>query len=461
MLLAPSVDELRSSMLVGRLSNDQFCTFWRRAAAQAHLRGNLKTLRILLELLHQAPAAQTQLGQLLDHQYTGILLLSEGVFDQALSHFQQQRLIAENDLDITEIALAQLDLAQANLYLLNLEEAQDCLQKAEYWAGTSPEPALLVKTLNRQAELAAYRHQTNQSIEKATGALNLARQSHLRLDQAQALNWLGINWMYRRKLEQAEEALREALRLYQTVRNPLGQAETLLNLARLQLKRENEVAANKAVDESLAIMKRLENRLGIAQALYHKTLVLYRSGQSRAALPWAVQAVEARKQQSEPTRQAQAVSLLAQIYSSLGREKEALACHLRVIHLHGPDHTTPQWIELLVNAGDYLLGSKAEQPGSQRYWQQAVQSYRYVIRFIESQENLNYLAPMLGRMARGLLKLGGMYEVPEAIRCYHLQLKLLGDIDSVFFPPEEAIAQRAEALTGLQVCTSLLRRYQS
>jgi hypothetical protein len=64
-------------------------------------------------------------------------------------------------------------------------------------------------------------------------------------------------------------------------------------------------------------------------------------------------------------------------------------------------------------------------------------------------------------MARGLLKLGGMAEVPEAIRYYNLQLRLLGDIDAPYFPPEEAIAQRASALTGLQVCASLLRRHQN
>ncbi len=458
LLLAPALPELRNALTSGRLSDEQFCNFWRRSAAQADLRGKLDLLAQLLQLLDEAPARTTDWGNLLSHQYSGLLRLNEGSFERALYHFQLQRQFAERLFDPTELALAHLDLAQANLYMLNLNETREQLQQAEYWAGASHEPALQVMTLNRQAELAAYQHLTAHSIEIATQGLELARQHRLRLEQAFALNWLGINWMYQRRLDRSEETLREALRLRQTIRDELGRAETLMNLSRLYLKLNDFTAANKAVDESLDIMSGLNNRLGIAQALYTKTVVLYRAGQTEVALEWAIKSVKARVQQGEPTRVAQAFSLLGQIYENLGNRQQALACHLRVLRLHRPGQTTPQWIELLVRASDFLLTTDRKEEHSAEYWKQAIDSYRLTMEFIERNANLNYLAPVLGRMARALLKLDGFGAIPEAGRCYQLQLMLLGDIDAVFFRPEEAIAMRAEALTGLQICASLLRR---
>jgi hypothetical protein len=44
------------------------------------------------------------------------------------------------------------------------------------------------------------------------------------------------------------------------------------------------------------------------------------------------------------------------------------------------------------------------------------------------------------------------------MRCFRLQLNLLGDIASPFFEPEDAISLRAQAVNGLQICAALLRR---
>lgn len=460
LLLAPSLLELQNAVATGRLTAEQFCNFWRRTATQAHLRGNSDLLRQLLQLLNQAPAHATTWGQLLSHQYNGLLLLSEGSFNRALYHFQMQRQQAAKLSDPTELALANLDLAQVALYTFNLSEVQARLEETTHWARQSGEPALVVKTLNRQAELAAYQHQTEVSLAKAQQALTLAVQHRFRLEQAFALNWLGVGRMYRRELDSSEQAFRDALRLRQTVRDTLGQAETLTNLSRLHLKRGDRLAALKAVDGSLALMQQLKNHFGIARALYHKAMLLHKEGQFEEALVWARQEVDIRTQQGEPTRLAQASSTLAQIYTSLHQPAEALACHQRVLELHRGEYVTPQWIELLVGAADYLLRTNEAEVGSAFYWRQAFSAYRAALGIIERNENLRYLAPVLGRMARALIKLNGFEALPEAMRCYRLQLSLLGDMDDSFFPINEAIAQRAEALTGLQVCASLQRRQQ-
>jgi hypothetical protein len=110
--------------------------------------------------------------------------------------------------------------------------------------------------------------------------------------------------------------------------------------------------------------------------------------------------------------------------------------------------------------GDYLLQlhQGSDQENISGYWQEALQCYRAAIVIIENNSELYYLAPLLGKMAWALLKLEGLAGLNEAMRCFRLQLNLLGDIASPFFEAEDAIIQRAQAVNGLQICAALLRR---
>ena len=461
LLLAPSFEELQNAATAGRMASEQFCNFWRKAAAQAQLRGNLASLRKLLQLLGGSPAVKTVWGRLLFHQYRGLLLLSEGHFDQAFSELLAQRQVAWDLADATELALANLELAQASLQIFHLDPARQYLTDAAHWAKLVNEPLLQVRLLNLQANLVGQQHQTEQSLDLAQQALALAQQHRFRLEQAIALHRIGINLMYHRDWEGAEKAIRDALRLRQTVRDPLGQAEALLSLGNLQLRHAQPEAAVQSVNAGLAMMEKLENPFGIAQALYQKAQLLLKNRQFEEALPWAIKAVELRLQQGEPTRLAQAFSQLAQLYIRQGQNLAALNSHLKVLELYNPENSNPQWVEVLVDAGDYLLRMELPDIDSKQYWQQSFDAYKAAISIIEHNQNLYYLSPVLGRMARALLKLDALDAIPEATRCYQIQLSLLGDIDSLNIPAEEAIAQRAEALTGLQVCASLTRRRQA
>ncbi len=461
LLLAPSLQELQNAAKSGRLTDEQFCNFWRKAASQASLRNKRELLTRLLDLLDGSAARQSQWGRLLFHQYSGLLFLSEGQFSKANTELLAQRQMAWDLADATELALANLELAHSSLQIFHLEQAEGFLKDAAHWIGVGGEPALQVKLLNRRAELAGQQHLTTTSLKLARHALALARQYRFRLEQATAWHRIGINLMHHRDWEGSEQALRDCLRLRQTVRDQYGQAETLLSLANLQMRISQPDAALQSINAALSIMEKLANPFGIAQAIYLKAVLLYKNGQSQAALSWAIKTVEMRLRQGEPTRLAQSFSNLARIYAELGQTQQALISQLKVLELYRPAITNPQWVELLVEAGDYLLRQPPAQGDLQQYWHKSFEAYRTAIEIIEHHQNLFYLAPVLGRMARALLKLDGFDAIPEAIHCYELQLNLLGDIDSPTVPVEEAIAQRAEALTGLQVCASLLRRRQT
>lgn len=449
---------LRRALAEANLSEAEFCRLWGEAAANFTLRCNVIGLKLLLILLRSAPAYNNLPGQLLFEEYNGLIALLEGQTDKALVHFEQQLAQARWLVEPFEIVKATLNLALAYLTEFRLDQVHETLTTARHIIGEQPNPALLVKILNREAELAAYQHRTALSVEKAEQALALARQHELPLEEAFALNWLGLNWMYWREMSRAERYLLESLRVRQQRRDVLGRAETLISLSRLYFKNNEAVLTNNCADGGLAIMRQLKNRPGIAQGLYWKAAVLYRSGQPENALPLAMEAVEIRLELDEATKLAEAFSLLGQIYAVLDNPKLALFCHRRVLELHQPQHNTPQWIEPLTATGDYLLRVQESDPESRLDWERGLTSFRLAIEIIERYEDLYYLAPALGRMARGLLRLAGLKGIVEAQRCYRLQLTLLGSMDETYFPTAEAIAQRAEALTGLQICASLLRR---
>ncbi len=456
---AYSFAALRDALEYGTLGQNDFCRYWRESAAQSYQMGNLIALRLLLQLMEKAPAMQSKLGQLLFNEYNGLILMLEGNFDKAAYYFQQQQRLAQALVDLLEIVRANINLAQNGLYEFQLKAVEGWLQEATQLAELSGNQQLIIQCLNWRAELDAYRHLTDQCIEKASLAVSLARYYKLPSEEADALDCLGSSLIYRREWAQSEQALLAAIRLHRDTRNAVGRARSLSNLSRLYIKRGSFELASNTLDGSLAIFSQLKARPALAEVYLHKATLLYRSGHFNEALDWARQSLEIRLELGEPTRLAEAFSLVAQIYAGLGQEKYALMGHLRVLELYYPGVYNLQWIKPLTEASDYLIYMRDNDPQENtRNWQQALAGYRAAIDIIELHKDLRYLAPLLGRIASALLKLEGMEGINEAMRCYRLQLNLLGDMGLLEFEPGEAIAMRAQALNRLQICASLRRR---
>ncbi len=455
-MFSPSLVDLRTVLRSGKLDQVDFCTTWRLTASKARLEGNLTALRLLLALLEKSAAFDTSSGQLIYHEYSGSLSLIDGLFDRARYHFERQLHLAQISARPQELALANLHLARIALYEFKLYEVEEALQEAGRWAGAVGDPELVVKVLNRQAELASYWHRTPQSLEKATKALELARRHALPLEEAFALNWLGINCIYEREWERAESYLSKATFLRQKHSDVLGRAETLAYLSKLYAKRSEFGLARGCMEGSLAIVQQLKDRPSMALVFTLMAKLLVDDGQPRQALAWARQSLELRLELGELHRLAEAFRGLGEVYAALQEQELALACHLRVLELYEPGSVTPLWIDLLVGTGDYLLDMRTGVLTQQ--WEEGLRSYRLALIIIEKNAELHYLAPTLGRMGHALQKLGGVQGLHEAVRCYRLQLRLLGDISSSTFSVSDAIEQRAQALMGLQICNSLLRR---
>lgn len=456
--LLPTLADLRQMLNNPHITNSEFCQRWKKAAKKARVEGNSTALRLFLGLLDRAPGRLSVEGEVLYNEYSGMLDLIMGAYDKARYHFGEQLHYAKLSSEQADLAGAYINLARVALYEYKLNEVESLLQQAEYWASSSGDAELITKTLNRQAELLCYRHLTHNSLEKGQLALEKARQYQLQIEEAYALNWLGVNYVYLLKLDQAEQVLLEATRLRQEAGDVLGRAEALSNLSRVYVKKGELNFARNCLEGSLAILQQLQHRPALAHALYYMGVVLLRMEQPAAALSWAMRAVEVRLELGEPRKIAETFSSLARIYAGLNQHKLALACHQKVLELHEAGDDTPIWIELLIAAGDYLLDLPDSSEERDKHWEKALESYQYAINVIEKNEELYYLAPTLGRMARALRKINGMSGLEKAAQCYRLQLRLLGDMENTPFEITDAISQRAEALSGIQIAASLLRR---
>jgi tetratricopeptide (TPR) repeat protein len=315
---------------------------------------------------------------------------------------------------------------------------------------------LEARTLNRLGYLSQLRQQWEAGLEYLQQALELLncdseKNPAIELFKASTLHWLGAHHTEMREWAAAEEALSQSLALRYQFRHMTGVAETLLQMGIVYQQTSNNQSALICFEGSLAICKQLNYVPALLQACFYKAGVFYASGRYKEALALAQQAVEIGRATEQNDWLAKAFFRLGQIYHKLQKEEQAIEAHLRVARLYRAGSQNPQWIELLIGVGDYLLGVQ-ERPD---YWQQGLSSYRYAITLIEKNERVEYLAPALGKMGRAFLRIGDVAGMQDAARCYRIQLQLAGDLDSVVLPPEVAVAMRVEALMGLQRCAAL------
>jgi tetratricopeptide (TPR) repeat protein len=448
--------ELRRLLGSDNLTGEDFYSRWQTAARRARLEGNITALRLLIGLLEKSPNPFSPQASALFHEFTGAVELMSGSYSNARYHCERQLACAE-ELGLPEVISACISLSQVALHEFRLDEVERLLTRADLAARKLGDPETSVRILNRQAQLASYRHLTTSALEKAEQALERARIYKLPLEEAFALNWLGVNYVYNQQIDKAETVLLQAVRLRQEHSDALGRSETLANLSRVYLKQGEYAFARNCMEGSLAILQQLHNRPSLAQGMYYMGVVLNTMGKPETALSWAMRAVELRFELGEPRKIAEALTNLAKIYANLGEDTLALACHTKVLELHEAGDTAPVWIDLLISAGDYLLEMPDDEHRATN-WELALDCYKMALHVVEANDELYYLAPTLGRMARALRKINGVGGLEQAARCYRLQLGYLGDMDKTRFDPQDAIAQRAEALSGIQICMSLLRR---
>jgi tetratricopeptide (TPR) repeat protein len=436
-----------------------FIEEWQKLAEQAVLIGNLYSLRLLLDSLRKLTKYHPEWQTILC-RYTGRLAWISGDYQQAYHYFKLQLLLAQAQGEVADTITAQLDLAEVLLSQSQFSMIE-ILLKQGLEAGYEHHLELKqIQILNRLGRF--YHHQQHWEIsqsylEQAFTLLQAVKEVsettslELILEEAFTYHWQGANHLATRQWRAAEIALWRSLNLSNRHRNVLGIIETLLKLGMVYHQDNHHDSAMFCFNGSLAICEQLHYLPILLQAYYHKALTYCKFGHYQEALQPAQRAVEIGLETEQTEWLARAFYNLGQIYHHLKESKLALACHLKAAELYQTTYHQPQWIETLVGVGNFLL-SLYDQSA---YWEQALDCYRKAIHLMETNQKLEHLAPVVGKMARAFTKVSGLAGLDDAARCYRLQLQLAGDLDSVELPPEIAVAMRVEALTGILCCTGL------
>jgi tetratricopeptide (TPR) repeat protein len=466
-LLSIAAKELAQTEVAPKTSQ-VFIEKWEQLAEQATLSANLNALKLLVSMLSKLLNRYPQ-WQRFACRYNGKLAWITGDYVQSQNYFRQQlKLVltlhkSEDNISYYKILLlARLDLAEVSLAQARFDETEQLL-----WQGLSLSYEYFLEIaqmqfLNRLGRLYQLQERPEQSLaclEQSLSLLELLNsqpiseqeKALLALEEAFTRYWIGAYHLAERNWQTAEKFLRSSMDLSYRLHDTFGILETLLKLGIVYYQQGYYADALICFEGSLASCEQLRYRPALLQANYYKALICLTLGRYQEALNPARQAVEIGLETGENVWLALAFYNLGQVYQRLEIASLALVCHMRVAELYHPANKSPQWIEPLISTGDFLLSL----PDAPDYWEQALRCYRQAIDLIETNQKLEHLAPVLGKMARAFTKVKGLAGLNDAARCYRLELRLAGDLDSIVLPPAVAVALRVEALTGLQCCAAL------
>ena len=441
---------------------EEFIEEWKDLAKQAVLTANLSSLKLLLNLLRPLVAEHPQ-WQINLSRYSGRLAWIEGDYIRAARLFEEQQGLAKQQNNLIAIVKARLDLADVRLVQVAPAQVELLLQQSLALTQEHQFHLLHVQTLNRLGrfhQLQQHYELSQQYLEQALALVQqpiqeeqgqVVSEVELALEEAFGLQWQGANYAALRQWEQAELVLSQSLTICQQHHDVLGMLETMLKLGAVYHETERYSSALFCFEGSLAVCEQLHYLPALLPAYYYKARTHLALGSYQEALIPAQRAVEIGLETDQLEWLGQAFLVLGRVYHALKQYRLALICHLRIAQLYQPGNSNSEWIGLLMGAGDFLLDAKKYS----NYWEEALECYRRAVNLVEVHQQLEYLAPMLGKMARAFTRLKGRGGLEDAARCFRLQLQLAGDLDSVALPPSVAVAMRVEALTGLQCCMAL------
>lgn len=436
---------------------------WLSLAKQTTQIGNIASLKLLLSLLRSLLPSHPS-WELYLHRYLAKIALIEGLYPQATTLLEKVLTKAKEQNNLKQIIEAELDLAEAYLVQNRYDETEKLLKNAFEVSHQQRYYLFYVRALNRLARLCYFRRnwdtsqlyleQVNALISSYPNKDNLDKETQieLELEEAFAHQWQGAILTVKRQWAAGVELLEATLKVYYRYQHLLGIVETMLNLSAVYQQLEQHPKALICIEGSQAICEQLHCLPLSMQAYYYKAIHFYVNKQYLEASNEAYRATEIGNKLKQTDWLARACYVMGRSQAKLGDTKAALKNLLQVIDIYGKSgDANPQWIDVLIGTGDFLL-SLPDQP---TYWEQGLDCYLWANDLIEFNQQLEYLAPALGSMARAFLKVKGLDGIEEAARCYRLELQLAGDLESTVLPIAVSVALRVEALTGIQCCAAL------
>jgi tetratricopeptide (TPR) repeat protein len=441
---------------------EQFFKNWEQMAQQTLLTANLERIGTLTGLIEPFSKVHPR-GLMLFQRYQGKLALIKGEYPEASRAFKEEHDLAEFLSDTIGLILANLNLAEALKAQGQVKLTERHLQQALQLSYDHNLVLYEVKTLNRLAQLYLPQQrwdniQTSlehsfyllQNLKKQT-APNTFEMLFLEVEEAFNRQLAGLNHAMAKQWELAEKTLLESLTLSYRCKDKLGaiEAELVLGSVAYQSGQYNKALVyfngGRAESEQFGYLE------GLVRGHYYISLIYFAQKQYPKALGHARRAMKSGQYIGKGIWLAWATYQVGQIYKQLDMKQLALEKHLEAGKLHSPEDQYPQWIELLIGLGDYLV----ELPEQPQNWEEGLKCYRQAIKLMEANERLEHLAGVMGKIAQTFIKLKGEQGLDEAERCYQLELRLAGDLDSTILPPSVAVPLRVEALTGIQRCAAL------
>jgi tetratricopeptide (TPR) repeat protein len=433
---------------------------WKRLAEQAYLNANLFGLRLLLlklrSLLNQFPQ-----WEIIFLQFQGYVALTTSQNKPAQECFQKQYNLAKIRADKPAMGQALLGLAQSLIAQLEFDKAkvvlEKCLSTGEEFRNSREYTLIHLQSYNQLGRLYHLHKKWQIAEEYLTKALALLRQTHpnnqplLAREEATVYRWLGVNQQPYRRWDIAENYLKISLDLSNQNRDVLGIVEANIQLGIVYYQKGYYDTAIICFEGGLAISEQLGYLPMLAQGYYHKARAYIALNKLADALELTQKSLEISLTLDHPESIALAYYCLGQIYKLSNKPSKAIEAYQNAVRGFNPDSYYPQWVELLAEVGDFLL----DLPDKNGYWDIALDCYRRATKLVEQEEKLDYLATLLGKMGRAFTRIKGVEGLEDALRCYRLQLRLAGNLDSPNIPVAEAVALRVQAFMGMQRISAL------
>jgi tetratricopeptide (TPR) repeat protein len=433
---------------------------WIRLAQQALLSVNLFGLRLLLIKLEKLIATIPEWETVL-LEFQGRLALITSQNRLAYECFQNQLSLAKAKGDTKAICQAQLGVGECLIAQLQYNKAEAVLENI-LWSCektcTACDYALLkVQIYNQFGRLYHLRKQWQLSNKYLLQALQIS--PHITnvanflvaQEESRSYRWLAMNHQPFRQWDNAEKYLQRSLDLSNQNHDVLGIMEANIQLGAVYYQKGFYDTALICFEGGLAISEQMGYLPMLAQGFYYKALAYIAMDRIKDALEMGQKSLETSLQLNQPEAMSRAYHCLGQIYKILNKKDKALESYLKALELYNPESYYPQWVELLSEAGDFLLSL----PNINDYWEKALACYRQAIGLVEAEEKLDYLATLMGRMGRAFTRIKGVEGLEDALRCYRVQLRLAGDLDSPNLPMAEAVALRVQAFMGMQRISAL------
>ncbi|MBK8046820.1 MAG: tetratricopeptide repeat protein [Anaerolineales bacterium] len=234
-------------------------------------------------------------------------------------------------------AVAGLEYGRAAFFLGNFADARTTLARVSLSASDHVAPHWRIRAQVLLSRVLLYAGEHERSITESLAAVHLSRQRSLPLDEARALNQLGISYYYQGRYQAARSCCEQVMELCRKVgdRATLILSVNLLGAIAQQL--SDYTRARIFYNQTLEIQNESGDQNIKAKVLANLGLNAHQSGNQELALRYLYEALGLAIQRGLRDEQAYALTSLGNTFHALGRYEDAQAAYEEAL----------QWRQLL------------------------------------------------------------------------------------------------------------------